>query len=159
MRLVVAAIGRLKAGPERDLTARYQDRLAAFGRGVALGPIDMIEIDESRARRPEDRKAEEAAALLAQTQGATLIVLDETGRTETSEAFSARLAKWRDAGTPAVALLIGGPDGHGDAVRQAASLVLSFGAMTFPHQLVRALALEQLYRAATIIAGHPYHRG
>jgi 23S rRNA (pseudouridine1915-N3)-methyltransferase len=158
MRLMIIAIGRLKAGPERELVTRYVDRLNTAGRTVAIGPVEHIEIDESRARRAEDRKAEEANAMLRAAAGARLVILDESGRTETSEAFATRLGKWRDDGAPSVAFAIGGPDGHGEAIRQASTASLSFGSMTMPHQIVRALVTEQLYRAVTILTGHPYHR-
>ncbi|MDQ0468226.1 23S rRNA (pseudouridine(1915)-N(3))-methyltransferase RlmH [Labrys wisconsinensis] len=158
MRLVICAVGRLKAGPERDLTARYAERLTATGRSLALGPLDVVEIEESRARRAEDRKAEEAHKLLAAAGGALVVALDEAGPALASEAFAARIAAWRDAGTASLAFLIGGADGHGPPVAERAALTLSFGRMTWPHQIVRILLAEQLYRAATIIAGHPYHR-
>ena len=158
MRLTICAVGRLKAGPERDLIARYAERLNAAGRSLALGPLDIIEIEESRARRPEDRKAEEAGKLLAAAGAAPIVLLDEHGPSLASEAFAERLAAWRDGGTSALAFLIGGADGHGEAAKAKAALTLSFGKMTWPHQIVRMLLAEQLYRAATIIAGHPYHR-
>ncbi len=90
--------------------------------------------------------------------GAKIICLDERGKTMDSEAFAARIGEWRDAAAPACAVVIGGPDGLDPAFRARADLVLAFGAMTWPHQLVRALAAEQLFRAMTILAGHPYHR-
>ncbi|WP_296707223.1 23S rRNA (pseudouridine(1915)-N(3))-methyltransferase RlmH [Rhodoblastus sp.] len=159
MKLLLLAIGRLKAGPERELVARYADRCVAGGRKIGFTGFEMREIDESRARRPEDRKAEEAAALAAALpQGARKICLDERGKSMTSEEFSRKLGEWRDAGTPACALVIGGPDGLDPALRDKADLTLAFGAMTWPHQIVRALAAEQLFRALTILSGHPYHR-
>ncbi|GLS17510.1 ribosomal RNA large subunit methyltransferase H [Labrys miyagiensis] len=158
MRLLVCAIGRLKAGPERDLVARYAERLNATARNLALGPLDIVEIDESRARRAEDRKAEEAEKLLAAAGSSQVIALDENGASPGSEAFAARIAGWRDGGTASLAFLIGGADGHGDTIRSRAIMTLSFGKMTWPHQIVRILLAEQLYRASTIIAGHPYHR-
>ncbi|WP_413990381.1 23S rRNA (pseudouridine(1915)-N(3))-methyltransferase RlmH [Labrys okinawensis] len=158
MRLLICAVGRLKAGPERDLVARYAERLNATSRSLALGPLDIIEIDESRARRAEDRKAEEADKLLAAAGSAQVVALDENGASPGSEAFAARIAGWRDGGTASLAFLIGGADGHGDAIRSHATMTLSFGKMTWPHQIVRVLLAEQLYRASTIIAGHPYHR-
>ncbi len=158
MRLIIAAVGRLKAGPERDLVGRYAGRLEALGRGMALSPLDIVELDESRARRPEDRKADEGTRLLAACGDARIVVLDETGRTESSESLAARIGAWRDEGTQSLAFLIGGADGHADAVRARASLQLGFGRMTWPHQFVRFMLAEQLYRAATILAGHPYHR-
>ena len=159
MKLLLLAIGRLKAGPERELVARYADRCVAGGRKIGFTSFEMREIDELRARRPEDRKAEEAAALAAVLpQGARKICLDERGKTMTSEEFSRKLGEWRDAGAPACALVIGGPDGLDPAFRDKADLTLAFGAMTWPHQIVRALAAEQLFRALTILSGHPYHR-
>ena len=119
----------------------------------------MREIDESRARRPEDRKLEEAQALRALVPpGAKLVALDERGKSLTSPAFAADLAKARDAASSAYVLVIGGPDGLDESLRQAAAVTLNFGSLTWPHQLVRVLAAEQLYRATTILAGHPYHR-
>ena len=158
MRLMICAVGRLKAGPERDLVSRYAERLNAAGRSLALGPLDIVEIDESRARRPEDRKAEEAGKLLAVAGSAQIVLLDENGPSLSSEMFAERITSWRDGGVPVLAFLIGGADGHGEAAKSKAALTLSFGKMTWPHQIVRILLAEQLYRAATIIAGHPYHR-
>lgn len=158
MRLLICAVGRLKAGPERDLVARYVERLNASARSLALGPLDIVEIDESRARRPEDRKAEEAEKLLAAAGAAQIVALDENGASPGSEAFAVKITGWRDGGTASLAFLIGGVDGHGDAIKSRAIMTLSFGKMTWPHQIVRVLLAEQLYRAATIIAGHPYHR-
>lgn len=158
MRLSICAVGRLKAGPERDLVQRYVERLEAAGRGLALAPVEIVEIDESRARRPEDRKAEEAGKLLAAAGSARIVLLDENGPPLSSPQFADRVRAWRDEGSPALAFLIGGADGHGPAALAAASLTLSFGRLTWPHQIVRILLAEQLYRAATIIAGHPYHR-
>jgi 23S rRNA (pseudouridine1915-N3)-methyltransferase len=158
VRLLIGAVGRLKAGPERELAERYRERLDAIGRGLALGPLSIVEIDESRARRPEDRRADEAERLVKAIGDATLVVLDETGRALDSPTFAARLGRWRDDGVATLAFLIGGADGHDPAILSRASLVLSFGAMTWPHQIARLLLAEQLYRAATILAGHPYHR-
>ena len=159
MRIHLASIGRLKAGPEREICARYLERAQGASRSVGLTGVEMREADESRARRPEDRKAEEARLLTANIPaGARLIVLDERGKTMGSEAFAADMGVARDAGTPAYALLIGGADGIDPELRAKASLVLAFGAMTWPHQLVRIMATEQIYRAITILSGHPYHR-
>jgi 23S rRNA (pseudouridine1915-N3)-methyltransferase len=159
MKLLLASVGRLKSGPERELVARYVERCVAGGRKIGFSGFELREIDESRARRAEDRKAEEAAALAALIPpGARKICLDERGRNLTSEDFAKKLGEWRDAGAPACALVIGGPDGLDPAFREKADLTLAFGAMTWPHQIVRALAAEQLFRALTILAGHPYHR-
>lgn len=158
MRITIAAVGRMKAGPERELLDRYLDRAAKQGRALGVTRVEVREIVESRSPRPETRKEEEAAALLAGLAEATrLIALDEGGRHLTSEAFAddlgATLASGRD-----LAILIGGADGHGSQVLARADLRLAFGALTWPHQIVRILAAEQIYRAATILAGHPYHR-
>jgi 23S rRNA (pseudouridine1915-N3)-methyltransferase len=157
LRLGVVAIGRLKAGPERDLFERYRQRIDAIGRGLGVAGLDLVELPESRARREDDRRAEEAGALLARA-AAAIILFDERGKSLTSEAFAHRVRTWRDEGRSSLACLIGGPDGLDPAVWARADLVLSFGALTLPHQIVRALVAEQLYRALTIIAGHPYHR-
>lgn len=159
MRLILACVGRLKAGAERDLVARYVERARAAGRALGFTAVDMHELGESAARRPEDRMAEEGAALLAAIPaGAALVVLDPRGRNLTSEDFSGRLGAWRDGGRPAVVLVIGGADGLSPQVRERAEVLLAFGAATFPHQLVRVMLAEQIYRAITILAGHPYHR-
>ena len=159
MRVLLTAVGRLKAGPEREICTRYLDRAAAASRSVGLTGVDMRELDESRARRAEDRKAEEARALdQIIPPGARIVALDERGKTLGSEAFAADLGRARDEGLSAYVLVIGGADGLDPALRERASVVLAFGAMTWPHQLVRLMAAEQIYRAITILAGHPYHR-
>ena len=158
MRLGLIAIGRLKDGPERDLCSRYHERALGLGRGLGLAGPDIVEIGESRARRSDERRAEEAKLIGERLPPGLVIALDERGKSMGSEAFAARLANARDAGTPAATLLIGGADGLAEPLRARADIVLSFGALTMPHQIVRALALEQLYRAMTIMAGHPYHR-
>ena len=159
MRLAILAVGRLKPGPERELVERYRQRIEGLGRSLGVTGLDIVELPESRSRREDDRRADEAAALLERAGAATLVVFDERGRSPTSDAFAERIRTWRDEGRPALACLIGGPDGLDRAVRQRADLVVSFGTLTLPHQIVRALVAEQLYRALTIIAGHPYHRG
>ncbi|MFN3889714.1 MAG: 23S rRNA (pseudouridine(1915)-N(3))-methyltransferase RlmH [Beijerinckiaceae bacterium] len=159
MKLILGAVGRLKAGPERDLAARYLERARAAGRPLGLTGPDVRELEESRARRPDDRKADEAKALLGMLPaGARIVALDERGASVSSEDFAAALAKARDDGAPAFALFIGGPDGLDEDIRRHAHLTLAFGAMTWPHQLVRVMAAEQIYRAITILSGHPYHR-
>lgn len=158
MRLAVIAVGRLKDGPERELCERYRERAQALARSLGLSGPDIVEISESRGRRPEERKREEAEAILGKLQPGLLIALDERGRSLDSEAFAGRLAAARDAGTAAATFVIGGADGLAEAIRERAGLTLAFGALTIPHQIVRALVLEQLYRTMTIIAGHPYHR-
>ena len=158
MRVTIAAVGRMKSGPERELLDRYVDRAAKQGRSLGITKVEIREIAESRAARADDRKAEEAAALVSGlAEGTAVIVLDEVGQTMHSDAFATFVGRRIDAGRD-LAILIGGADGHGAEARQRAELVLAFGAMTWPHQIVRILAAEQIYRATTILAGHPYHR-
>ena len=158
MRLGIIAVGRLKDGPERELCERYRERAVALGRGLGLSGPDIVELPESRGRRSDERKRDEAEAITARLAPGLVIALDERGKSLTSEAFSARIATARDAGTAAATLIIGGADGLSEDIRARADLTIAFGALTMPHQIVRALVLEQLYRAMTIIAGHPYHR-
>lgn len=159
MRLLLVSVGRTKAGPERDLVARYIERARSAGRAIGFNGVELREVEESRARRLEDRKAEEAKGILAQLPaGGGLIAFDETGQLSASRAFAADLGARRDRGSGATAFVVGGPDGLADTIRVSASLVLSLGAMTFPHQLVQVMVAEQIYRAVTILAGHPYHR-
>jgi 23S rRNA (pseudouridine1915-N3)-methyltransferase len=157
MRLILVAVGRTKSGPETELAARYQDRAAKAGRALGFRGLDVVTLDESRQADPLQRKAEEAAAIRKVRSG-RLILCDERGKALGSEDFAARLGRWKDAGEEGATLVIGGPDGLDPALHAEADLVLSFGAMTWPHQLVRVMALEQIYRAITILAGHPYHR-
>ncbi|MGU3538686.1 23S rRNA (pseudouridine(1915)-N(3))-methyltransferase RlmH [Methylobacterium sp. A54F] len=161
MRLLLAVVGRLKNGPERDLAVRYRDRAVQVGRGLGVSGCDVVEISESRARRAPDRCAEEAGQILAHVPSdGVLWAYDERGRADlSSERLAERLGTARDAGRPSLVVAIGGADGLAPAVRTRAELTLSFGAATLPHGLVRVLALEQLYRSLTILAGHPYHRG
>jgi 23S rRNA (pseudouridine1915-N3)-methyltransferase len=159
MRLIVAAIGRLKAGPERELAERFRDRVAKGGRAVGLRDIEIVEIRESRAADVGRRVLEESIALAnIIPERAVVVALDETGENLDSGSFTGMLRGWRDAGRPAAVFCIGGADGLGEDVKRRADLTLAFGAATWPHQLVRIMLMEQLYRAVTILAGHPYHR-
>lgn len=159
MRLILSAVGQMKQGPERDLLARYVDRARALARSVGLTGFDGREIGESRARSVPERLRDEAAGLMQDLPpGGRVIVLDERGTALSSAEFAALVGQDRDAGRPALSLLIGGPDGLDPTLRAAADKVLCYGRATFPHQLVRVLAAEQCYRALTILAGHPYHR-
>ncbi|HXZ16715.1 MAG TPA: 23S rRNA (pseudouridine(1915)-N(3))-methyltransferase RlmH [Roseiarcus sp.] len=159
MRIALICVGRLKSGPERELFDRYFKRLKAMARSVGVAGVDMREIEESRARRVEDRREEEAAAILeALAPQDALVVLDERGASPTSAAWAADIARARDEGRSGYALVIGGPDGLSESLRAKAQAAISFGSMTWPHQLVRVMAGEQLYRALTILSGHPYHR-
>lgn len=159
MRIALAAIGRMKAGPERELVARYLDRAVASGKPLALSHFDTIELAESRAGSASARKAEEAKALRTALPQGILVTLDERGKAMTSEAFAALLLRWRDEGRPATSFVIGGADGLDPDFARSADMMLSFSPMVWPHQLVRIMLAEQLYRATTILSGHPYHRG
>jgi 23S rRNA (pseudouridine1915-N3)-methyltransferase len=158
MRLGILCVGRLKAGPERELYARYAERVAAM-RNLGLAGLDLLEIDESRARSPAERMAQEGSAMLAALPvGAGLVVFDERGRAATSADFARLVETERDRGVKSLCFAIGGSEGLAAVMRERAQAVFSFGAMTLPHQLVRVLAAEQIYRAMTILSGHPYHR-
>lgn len=151
MRLWLAAVGRLRSGPVRDLVDDYLGR--------SPWPIALREVEvKKRLSGDELRRAEAALLLQAIPDGATVVALDERGRELSSAAFAARLDAWREAGVADLAFLIGGADGHGEAVRRRAELSLALGRMTWPHLLVRAMLAEQLYRAQMILTGHPYHR-
>ncbi len=155
MRITLAAIGRARAGPVRDLYEHYAERL---DRGP-LGPLTLKEAEEHRPLPPGELKRREAELLLgAVPEGARLIALDERGKAMTSADLATLLGRWRDEGIKDAAFLIGGADGLDDKARAAAHLTLSLGPMTWPHLLVRALLAEQLYRAQSILTGHPYHR-
>jgi 23S rRNA (pseudouridine1915-N3)-methyltransferase len=159
VRVVIAAVGRLKDGPERELANRYLDRAARIGRALGIREIEIIEIRESRAREAERRVVEEAVAIATLIpEGAAVAVLDTRGENLASEALAARLRTFRDAGRPALCFVIGGADGIADLLRQRVDLIVAFGTATWPHQLVRIMLLEQIYRALTILSGHPYHR-
>ncbi len=159
MRLILLSIGRARAGPERDLVERYIGRAAAAGRGIGFSSVELREFDESRAQRPQDRKLDEAKTLRAALgTPPAFIACDETGKNLSSPDFTAQLGTLRDAGIATLGIVIGGPDGLDPAFRAEARLAIAFGAMPWPHQLARALAAEQIYRAMTILSGHPYHR-
>ena len=158
MRVVIAAVGRLKAGPERELAERYRVRAAATGRALGISAIEIVEVRESRARAPDRRVVEETIAIAGIIpENAVIAVLDGRGRNLTSEAFADRLRTWC-AGAQALCFAIGGADGLGAALCERAELILAFGSATWPHQLVRIMLLEQIYRGLTILSGHPYHR-
>ena len=159
MRLVVIAIGRLKQGPERELAERYRERFDDIGRNLGFRGLSIHEIPESRAQDAAARMAEEAAAISAAIPAkSVLVALDERGNNIDSPAFARHLGRWRDEAVANTIFIIGGADGLSPDLRRKAKLTLAFGAATWPHQMVRIMLLEQLYRAATILAGHPYHR-
>ncbi len=162
MRITVAAVGRSRAAkggaPEQALFDDYARRLVA--RGPAGLTLDLREVEERRKLPTETRRAAEADLLLAQIpNGATRVALDGRGKTLSSEDFAKRLSRWRDDGIGDIAFVIGGADGLDRRIIDGAALVLSLGAMTWPHLMVRAMLAEQIYRAQSILLGHPYHRG
>ena len=153
------AVGRLKPGPEKTIAEDYLTRAEGLGRKCGVSRIGVTEFSESQASSGAARMAEEARLVAAALPPKGLgIVLDERGKALASEAFAELLRRHIDGGTPEMSFLIGGPDGHAPEIRGGAGLLMSFGPMTWPHRLVRVMLFEQLYRAVTIIAGHPYHR-
>ena len=159
MRIIVAAVGRLKQGPETELSERYRKRTAQTGRNLGLRDVEIIEIRESRAADAGKRMLEESIALAnIIPPGAAVALLDSRGDNLDSASLAAQLAKFRSNDQPAAVFIIGGADGLAPSLRDKAELRLSFGAATWPHQLVRVMLLEQLYRVTTILTGHPYHR-
>lgn len=151
MRIVIAAVGRLRRGPEFDLLETYRRRIR--------WPVTIHEVEEKRPfPAPEQRKRESTLLAGALPAGARLIALDEGGRQMTSEQFAARLGGWQDEGIGDLAFVIGGADGLDPGFRDAAAEKIAFGSMTWPHMMVRCMLMEQLYRAQQILAGHPYHK-
>ena len=155
MKLTIAAVGRMKSGPEKTLTDDYLKRAGKAGRSLALGPVRLVEIDERKAR---DQSAQSAKLLEAVAPGATAVALDERGDLLTSRELATLMARERDGGAPEMIFLIGGADGHDDGLRAATGHKLSFGPMVWPHMLARVMLAEQIYRAVSILAGSPYHR-
>ncbi len=158
MKLVVAAVGRMKSGPGAALWATFQKRVVRQGRGIGISALDIREIPESRRAGAAERREQEAARLLACAQGGVILALDEAGEMVTSRQFSRLLATRLESGAQQLTFLIGGPDGLAPRACEAADRVVSLGAMTWPHQIARVLLAEQLYRAVTILTNHPYHR-
>lgn len=159
MRIEICAVGRLRAGPEKTLLDDYLARANASGRNLGFSSLSLTEIEEKRRLEGDALKAAEAGLLKsAVPRGALIVALDERGRAEPSEAFAARLGRWRDTGISDLAFVIGGADGLAASLRAEAGHLLAFGPMTWPHMLVRVMLAEQLYRAVSILAGHPYHR-
>ena len=155
MKVTILAVGRMKSGPEAALVSDYLDRFTKTGRALGLGPADMREVED----RKSIGQAEEARLLAAAIpERATVIALDERGKLLSSPDFSARLCDFRDRGVPELCIVIGGADGLTPDLRARADLSISFGKMVWPHMLARVMLAEQLYRAATIAAGGPYHR-
>lgn len=159
MRVVIAAVGRLKQGPERELAASYRKRAETTGRPLGFRDIEVIEIRESRAHDVERRRLEELIAIAnVIPEAAVVVALDERGENLDSPALAGLLREWRAEDRAAACFIVGGADGLAPSLIERAQLRLAFGKATWPHQLVRIMLLEQLYRAGTILAGHPYHR-
>lgn len=159
MRITILAVGRMKQGPERELVARYLDRCIGTGKSLGLTGFGVTELNESRAGSAAARKTEEAKDLAQELPaGGVVVALDERGRSIGSDDFAQRIVRWRDDGKQTVSFVIGGADGLETGFSSAADLALSFSPLTWPHQLVRIMLAEQLYRATTILNGHPYHR-
>lgn len=150
LRITIVAVGRHKAGPLKALEEFYAERIR--------WPLAIREVEERKKLPPAELKTREAELLLAALpKDAVLVALDGRGKTLTSADFAQRLRGWRDAGAT-LAFAIGGADGLAERVLDQAQLVLSLGALTWPHLLVRGMLLEQIYRGQQILAGHPYHR-
>lgn len=162
MELHILAIGRLKPSPELSLIKDYETRLGTKGGKPAMGTIGPLHIKEAEAKRglSGDQLKQAEADLLRgmRPQGSVTICLDERGKTLSSREFAGALQSFQDQGARHASFLIGGADGLAKDLRAEADLVVSFGRMTLPHMLARTVLAEQLYRAATILAGHPYHR-
>ena len=152
MQIRICAVGRLRAGPERDLVLDYSRRFDRTGRSLGLGPVEIIEVEAKKGL------SEGEALLRVLPDPAPICALDERGKTLTSPDFASLLARWRDEGHGTAAFVIGGADGLDNAVRNRADVTLSLGKMVWPHMLARVMLTEQLYRAASILAGAPYHR-
>jgi 23S rRNA (pseudouridine1915-N3)-methyltransferase len=155
MRVHICAVGRLRAGPEKTLIDDYLTRFDRTGRALGLGPARVVEVDD---RKGGGMDGEAALLRRAVPAGAVLCTLDERGSVLSSPEFANRLGGWRDGGRSDLALMIGGADGLAPDLRDEADFSLSFGQMVWPHMLVRVMLAEQLYRAATILSGGPYHR-
>jgi 23S rRNA (pseudouridine1915-N3)-methyltransferase len=155
MRVHICAVGRLRAGPELDLIKDYLTRFDRTGRALSLGPAQVVEVDD---RKGGGMSSEADLLRRAVPDGAIMCILGERGRVESSPDFARRMADWRDGGARDLAFVIGGADGIDPALRAQADHALSFGAMVWPHMLVRVMLSEQLYRAASILSGSPYHR-
>ncbi len=159
MKIAILAVGRMKAGPEKELAERYLERLTKAGPSLGLEFTGVDEIAEGRASDAPTRKSDEAQRLRERIRpGSAIVVLDERGKSLSSEDFAALIGQMRDSGQRDLVFAIGGPDGHDPAFSAAADRRIAFGTQTWPHQLVRIMLAEQLYRAATILSGHPYHR-
>ncbi len=155
MRILIVAAGRMRGGPEDELTRDYVARAAASGRSLGFRDVEMI---EAQARPQGDQRAEGAAIWKATPDDCKRVLLDERGKEWSSRELAQKLADWRDHGEQCVAFWIGGADGASQTLKDQADEKLAFGRQTWPHLLVRAMLAEQIYRAVTILGNTPYHR-
>ncbi len=155
MKISLVVVGRMRNRPERELIDDYLTRFERSGRGLGLGPAHVIEVED---KKNSGMKGEAVLLRNAVPAGAVLVALDERGKVMTSPEFAGKLASWRDQGNGHVAFVIGGADGIAPELRADADFLVSFGKMVWPHMLARVMLAEQLYRAASILAGAPYHR-
>ncbi|MFV2091566.1 MAG: 23S rRNA (pseudouridine(1915)-N(3))-methyltransferase RlmH [Hyphomicrobiales bacterium] len=158
MQVTIIAVGRLRSRPMLELFEDYGDRFAHLGRGLGITGIEVRELAQAKQSRPADRRRAEAQAILTAGKASTLVALDERGRDLPSPALADYMQSTRDNGAGALSFIIGGPDGLDQSVTARVDRVIGFGRQTWPHQMVRVMLAEQLYRALTIISGHPYHR-
>lgn len=155
MRIVVAAVGRLRSGPEMELARDYVGRAEAAGRSLALTPVEIVEVE---ARPPGDPRREAAALLKATPDKGRTVLLDERGDDWSSRQLAEAIGRWRDDGVPALTFWIGGADGVAQTLKDQADQKIALGRQTWPHRLVRAMICEQIYRAVMILSANPYHR-
>ena len=153
MHITLISVGKLKKGPEKQMVDDYADRFRKAGRQLGFRSFTLTDVDSGGGL---DAEGERILAKLP--KGAKVLRLDEFGTAFTSKAFAKDLAKWRDQGTADLAFLIGGAEGYSDAVRAVAPDTIALGPQTWPHRLVKVMLTEQIYRAASLLAGSPYHK-
>ncbi|WP_455474361.1 23S rRNA (pseudouridine(1915)-N(3))-methyltransferase RlmH [Bartonella sp. B30(2025)] len=159
MQISIFAVGRMKKGAEQKLVQHYLDRFSKSSGAVGFRFKILQEIPESRAQTACQRMEEEGKKLIEfLPEKCRLIVLDERGKSISSSVFAEKLISYRDGGVRDLVIALGGHDGHSEQTRSRSDFLLSFGSMTWPHQIARILLVEQLYRAITIVNNHPYHR-
>ncbi|PZO54080.1 MAG: 23S rRNA (pseudouridine(1915)-N(3))-methyltransferase RlmH [Alphaproteobacteria bacterium] len=155
MRLLIAAVGRLRDGPEATLTADYIARATNAGRQIGFKSVDLVEVE---GKPPGDMRAEASALYRATPDETRKVLCDERGAEWTSRQLAEKLARWRDDGQACTTFWIGGADGTSQSIKDNADEKLAFGRQTWPHKLVRVMLAEQVYRALMILCGTPYHR-
>ena len=153
MHITLISVGKLKKGPEKELVDDYVSRFNKSGPSIGLRSLKLVDLASGGGLEAEGK-----LILNAVPSGAHVLRLDEHGPAWTSVKFADQIAKWRDAGTPQLCILIGGAEGYSDAVREAFPDTLALGPQTWPHRLVKAMISEQLYRSVSLLAGLPYHK-